>query len=203
MSAENWGHVERGYQSLGRGKPVRVVIPPADTLAHMALVVGLRPGDLAEIGRDDAAESLRDLLAVTREAKPAGGAASVHVHGGAGTVLTESPARRMPRWFVSELERRGLPVESVIGAVEMLQSLADHFGYSVTELLLRAGLVPAPAERPADHPPSQGKSGALAEFDAAVERILSNPLLSRRQRKAAETFAAEARREVLENPENR
>lgn len=61
ISAETWGYVERGYQSLGQGKPVRVHIPPADTLAHMANVVGLSPERLEEIGRADAAKVLREI----------------------------------------------------------------------------------------------------------------------------------------------
>ena len=61
MSPENWGHVERGYQSMGRNQPARTVIPPAGTLAHMANAVGITPQELESIGRSDAAEALADL----------------------------------------------------------------------------------------------------------------------------------------------
>ena len=205
MSAENWGHVERGYQSMGRGQEPRIVIPPGPTLAHMARVVGLTPRDLAEIGRGDAADILADLITPT-EAHPAAGPVSLRAGASAATIVTEAPAaRRLPRWFISELERRGLPAETLVRSVETLQGLAGHFGYSLAELLLQAGLAPASELRMSERPSRQshGESKALAEFDEAIERILSNPLLSRRQRKAAETFAAQARREVLESPEGR
>jgi hypothetical protein len=61
MSTENWGHIERGYQSTGRGQPPRTVIPPPDTLAHMAKAVRITPEELEVIGRHDAADVLRHL----------------------------------------------------------------------------------------------------------------------------------------------
>src|SRR6478752_4558052 len=61
VSPENWGHVERGYQSMGKEQPPRTVIPPAPTLAHMAHAVGVTPDELEQIGRTDAADILRDL----------------------------------------------------------------------------------------------------------------------------------------------
>lgn len=65
MSADNWGHIERGYQSTGAGRPPRIVTPPAATLAHMARAVSISPEELEEIGRSDAAKALRDLLRVS------------------------------------------------------------------------------------------------------------------------------------------
>lgn len=67
MSPDNWGHVERGYQSTGRGQPPRQVIPPTGTLAHMANAVGITPQELEDIGRSDAADALRDLHSLRAE----------------------------------------------------------------------------------------------------------------------------------------
>lgn len=56
MSAENWGHIERGYQAS------RPVVPPAPTLARMADALGTTPERLeTEVGRADAAELLREM----------------------------------------------------------------------------------------------------------------------------------------------
>jgi hypothetical protein len=62
ISPENWGHVERGYQSAGRGQEPRRVVPPAATLARMAYAVGVSPLMLNGIGRADAAGMLHDIL---------------------------------------------------------------------------------------------------------------------------------------------
>ncbi|MEV0586358.1 helix-turn-helix transcriptional regulator [Nonomuraea sp. NPDC050310] len=57
VSPDTWGHVERGYRIRAKGGRVPVVTTAA-TLAHMAEVVGLKPADLEEVGRRDAAEVL-------------------------------------------------------------------------------------------------------------------------------------------------
>ncbi|WP_157251064.1 helix-turn-helix domain-containing protein [Nonomuraea typhae] len=62
ITADYWGHIERGYQSMGKDQPPREVIAPASTLAHMARAAKLTPEELAEAGRTDAADFLRDLL---------------------------------------------------------------------------------------------------------------------------------------------
>lgn len=70
ISEDYWGHIERGYQSMGKGQPPRQVIAPSDTLAHMARAVSLTPDELSEAGRDDAAAVLADLLGSERESPP-------------------------------------------------------------------------------------------------------------------------------------
>ncbi|MFJ5532374.1 hypothetical protein [Streptomyces sp. NPDC093261] len=57
LGASRWGQIERGYKNPG--EPLRA---PADTLAHMAHIVGLTPDRLEEAGRDDAADILREIL---------------------------------------------------------------------------------------------------------------------------------------------
>lgn len=60
MSENRWRAIMHGYQNVGTGTyvPVR---GPADTVARMAQVVGVTPEQLAEAGREDAAEELRTL----------------------------------------------------------------------------------------------------------------------------------------------
>lgn len=62
ISAEMWGHIERGHRSAGRGAgrvPVKAKRP---TLARMAFEIGVSAEDLEEAGREDAAEVLRQML---------------------------------------------------------------------------------------------------------------------------------------------
>jgi transcriptional regulator with XRE-family HTH domain len=61
ISAEMWGHIERGHRSAGKGSGRVRVTPSAGTLAHMADVVGLAPSDLEEVGREDAAKILEQI----------------------------------------------------------------------------------------------------------------------------------------------
>lgn len=62
LSFEIWGATERGYQSLGRGKPVRKADSSHVTVAQMAFAVGVSPEELAETGRADAAATLREII---------------------------------------------------------------------------------------------------------------------------------------------
>ena len=60
LGKDNWGHVERGYQSLrGEHRPAH---GQAAFVAHMAYTVGVAPDDLEETGRADAADVLRDII---------------------------------------------------------------------------------------------------------------------------------------------
>ncbi|MBT2453334.1 hypothetical protein [Streptomyces sp. ISL-86] len=56
LSDARWRQIVSGYQSVsGAHVPVRA---PAETLARMAQVVGVSPEQLAEAGREDAAQEL-------------------------------------------------------------------------------------------------------------------------------------------------
>jgi len=57
LGKSRWYHIEAGYES--KDKPV---IAPPETLAHMAYVVGVTPEQLAGVGRQDAAEVLREII---------------------------------------------------------------------------------------------------------------------------------------------
>jgi transcriptional regulator with XRE-family HTH domain len=59
ISKARWSQIETGYES--RDGEYRSVIARAVTLAHMAHAVGLTPERLAETGRQDAAEILREI----------------------------------------------------------------------------------------------------------------------------------------------
>ena len=63
MSDGRWRQIVKGYQGTGSGRIP--VVAPADTLARMALVVGVTPDELDGAGRSDAAESLRHVLATS------------------------------------------------------------------------------------------------------------------------------------------
>ncbi|MBB2909288.1 transcriptional regulator with XRE-family HTH domain [Streptosporangium becharense] len=62
LSESRWYHIERGWES--KTKPVKA---PPNTLAHMARVVGVSPERLAEAGREDAAEILREILRLEQQ----------------------------------------------------------------------------------------------------------------------------------------
>lgn len=61
MSEGRWRQIVKGYQGTGTGR--LAVIAPDETIARMALVVGVTADDLDEAGRPDAAEVLRHLVA--------------------------------------------------------------------------------------------------------------------------------------------
>lgn len=61
-----WRQIENGYERKNPPKPVRA---PDLTLAHMAQVVGVSPERLAEAGREDAAEILREIQRQEAEAE--------------------------------------------------------------------------------------------------------------------------------------
>lgn len=60
MSENHWRAIVKGYRTVNAGvyAPVRA---PAGTIARMAQVVEVTPEQLEEVGRDDAAEDLRNL----------------------------------------------------------------------------------------------------------------------------------------------
>jgi hypothetical protein len=57
LGGARWRHIEKGVDSKKR--PVR---GPDRTVAHMARVVGVTPDRLADVGRHEAAEVLREIL---------------------------------------------------------------------------------------------------------------------------------------------
>ena len=56
IRSRRWRQIEAGYDS---GRAIR---GDDDVIAHMAAVVGVAPGQLAEAGRSEAAEVLREIL---------------------------------------------------------------------------------------------------------------------------------------------
>lgn len=66
ISDTRWRQIVAGYQSVG-GEPV-VFRSLDETLARMAHVVGVRPEELADAGRPEAAEVLRGIGAQRRDA---------------------------------------------------------------------------------------------------------------------------------------
>lgn len=103
MSEENWGHVERGYQPTGKGRPPRRVVPPDATLAAMASAVGATPERLEDIGRHDAADLLREMLRSAAGQSPDGPVSSHR------QPYSDSRLEGSARHF----EKMGLPPEDV------------------------------------------------------------------------------------------
>lgn len=68
ISAEMWGHIERGHRSAGKDKGRTPVRATGSTLAHMAFEIGVTADQLVEAGRGDAAEVLRTMDG--KEAEP-------------------------------------------------------------------------------------------------------------------------------------
>lgn len=60
ISDGRWRQIVKGYQSTGTGRIP--VVAPDDTLARMAIAVGVTPDELAETGRTAAADVQRALL---------------------------------------------------------------------------------------------------------------------------------------------
>lgn len=111
MSVDNWGHIERGYQSMGRDQPPRIVVPPADTLAHMAYAVGITPQELAEIDRTDAAVALDDL----RHRQPAF----------ATDKQLPGPEHLSARRLLDSLRERAAAEDRSLGEVLIVEGLAE------------------------------------------------------------------------------
>ncbi|WP_344317074.1 hypothetical protein [Acrocarpospora pleiomorpha] len=62
MSAETWGHMERGYKPGLHGSPPTKFAPSAQILAHAAFAIGVTPADLEQVDREDAAEVLTKMI---------------------------------------------------------------------------------------------------------------------------------------------
>lgn len=113
------------------------------------------------------------------------------------TLVHAATARRTPRWFASEVDRRGWDLERL--TLSQLQDLAQHFKYSLAELLLHTGLASDDDLEIEERPASPPESEALANFDAAMDRVVASPFLSKRQREDAEAFKARVREEAIKN----
>ncbi|AKJ72131.1 hypothetical protein GMA1_34 [Gordonia phage GMA1] len=65
ISDGRWRQIVKGYQGTGQGRIP--VVAPSETVARMALVVGVTDSQLEDAGRTDAAEVLRKLLASSEQ----------------------------------------------------------------------------------------------------------------------------------------
>lgn len=65
ISDGRWRQIVKGYQGTGQGRIP--VVAPSETVARMALVVGVTDSQLEDAGRPDAAEVLRKLLASSEQ----------------------------------------------------------------------------------------------------------------------------------------
>lgn len=182
ISPEHWGNIERGHQSQGGGQS-RIIIPPADTLAHMAHVVGVRPEELVAIGRQDAADLLREIIARRQPETTT-------------AVVTKEPQRlQLAKWFTAELERRGLAVDTVVTVVTSLMDLARHWGYSLDELLVESGM----ADQAEVTTSARSTKDQLDKLRQQLQQIVNDPRLSPGQRRDAKRRA----RQVIADLERR
>lgn len=69
ISEGRWRQIMNGYQTVSRGNHIPVIGPP-ETVAAMADAVDLTPEALAEVGRPDAAEILRELRVEAEKRNP-------------------------------------------------------------------------------------------------------------------------------------
>lgn len=109
--------------------------------------------------------------------------------------LGAGPARRPPRWFASEVERRGADITTIVANVAVLREIAGHFGYTLGDLLIQAGLATTEDLFLAE-PEARRERNFLAEFDAHAERILADPQLTRGQRKDVERTYRQLRKDI-------
>lgn len=65
ISEGRWRQIVKGYQGTGTGR--LPVVAPDETVARMALVVGVTADQLEDAGRPDAARVLRHLLAASEQ----------------------------------------------------------------------------------------------------------------------------------------
>lgn len=86
ISEGRWRQIVNGYQTVRKDMHVSVR-GPDETVASMANAVGVTPDELAEAGREEAAEFLREMQARERKRNPPGGGA-----GG------QAAASSDPRW---------------------------------------------------------------------------------------------------------
>ena len=69
ISEGRWRQIAKGYNQVSKETFVES-IAPADTLARMARVVGATPGQLQEVGREDAADELAALSRDSLRSRP-------------------------------------------------------------------------------------------------------------------------------------
>ncbi|MFG3439858.1 helix-turn-helix domain-containing protein [Nonomuraea sp. NPDC047897] len=113
LGESRWYHIEAGTE--GKGK---TVVAPDETLAHMAHIVGLTPERLAEVGRDDAAAVLQEII---RQSSP--------------PTSTQSEPREPDRYLQRILELWPQTVEwqrrTVLGVLEqVIREAPDTAGHS-------------------------------------------------------------------------
>ena len=65
ISEGRWRQIVKGYQGTGTGR--LPVVAPDETIARMALAVGVTDSQLDETGRPEAAQVLRQLLAASEQ----------------------------------------------------------------------------------------------------------------------------------------
>lgn len=117
--------------------------------------------------------------------------------GGTLTLDTEPP-RRLPRWLATEAERRDMDLAAIVASVADLRELAGHFGYTLAELLLEAGIATADDLCLPD-PDQERKRKLLAEFNARAAQILADPQLTRGQRKDLQRSYEQLRDDLEKN----
>lgn len=123
--------------------------------------------------------------------------AAAHRAGDTATVAVVEDVPRLPNWFVSEVQRRGRDLGEVLAGLDVLKGIAGHFDYSLSELLVEAGLADAGelVIRDRAAPPHTDILEAVA---AEAEKILADPHLSRSQRKEAKERVDQLLKELEE-----
>lgn len=117
-------------------------------------------------------------------------------HQQAGGALDESAGQRIPNWFKSELERRGIETSTVLNPLDVLRAIAEHNQSTLAELLLEAGLARL------DELDIRGRPDPVREavqnFTKEVQQITASPHLSKKQKADIRAEAAEELLKILE-----
>ncbi len=119
LSEGRWRQIASGYQRPRAGVVVEVTAPP-DTLARMAVVVGLTPEDLEAAGRSDAAAALRQSWPAA-EGKPHGDTFDLDSY------TPESPAEKaLIAIYKADQRSRDEFMQQLLDEVRELRSTVDR-----------------------------------------------------------------------------
>jgi hypothetical protein len=119
------------------------------------------------------------------------------VAGERGTLTATRESRRVRQWFTTGVERMGKDMGDVLAAVDLLEELAEVFGYDdLSKLLIESGLVQ-------EREPDRDDEDPFTRFEREYQRIRASPHLSSDQRKELDAQYREALKQRGKDAEKR